>query len=67
MRWGTSHFESRVAAIRYYRPYGYDDVGAAVDRKLAEGEIHIGKPETKPGQRVWLDTKEGRYFMEDDQ
>jgi len=50
--YGTSHFVSRGAAIRYYRDYGYDDTAAAVDRKIREGEIHIGKPALKPGQRL---------------
>lgn len=40
---GTEYFVSRMAAIQYYRAYHYteDDV----DRKLRDGEIHIGKPD----------------------
>lgn len=44
---GTSHFKSREAAMRYYRDYGYKDLGHAVDRKLADGEIHLGPPALK--------------------
>ena len=64
MIYGTSHFASKLDAYVYYKPYGYDDVRTAVDRKLAEGEIHIGKPEAKPGERVLLNVQEGRYFIE---
>jgi len=49
---GTSYFFSRAAAIRYYKDYHYDDTAAAVDRKLREGEIHIGKPPLKAGERL---------------
>lgn len=55
---GTSHFISRAAAIRYYRPYGTD--AAEVDRKLADGEIHIGKPEGTAS----IIPGEGRYRVE---
>jgi hypothetical protein len=50
-RWGTSHFVSRRAAVRYYSDYE-DDAEHAVERKLAAGEIHIGPPDLKPGQRL---------------
>ena len=61
-RWGTSHFESIAAAEKYYRCYGVtkDNVG----RKIAEGEIHIGKPETKDGQHLGLD-EDRRYWIEE--
>jgi len=39
---GTSYFINLQAAYRYYAPYG--DSRAAVDRKIAEGQIHIGRP-----------------------
>jgi hypothetical protein len=50
--YGTSHFTSRSAAVRYYKGYGYDDVKAAVAAKIKDGEIHIGKPPLKAGQRL---------------
>lgn len=60
-RFGTSYFITKSAAIRYYRPYGYDDPKAAVERKLREGEIHIGRPPLKAGQRAQIISGEGRY------
>lgn len=59
--WGTSHFVSLAAAIRYYRPYGYD--ASDVRAKLASGEIHLGEPSAQPSSRVILDNREGRYFI----
>lgn len=61
MKTGTCYFPSYGAAMRYYRPYveiegpyhGHavrtQATRALVDRKLNEGEIHIGKPPHKPG------------------
>lgn len=63
--WGTSYFVSRSAAERYYKPYGYVDVVEAVTRKLAEGEIHIGKPELKPGQKLVTVDDGTRYAIEE--
>lgn len=65
MEYGTSHFESKQAAVKYYSPYHYADVVDAVDRKIAEGEIHIGAPTVKPGEHLYLNHREGRYFIED--
>jgi hypothetical protein len=62
-RYGTSHFISREAAEKYYTPYGYDDVKKTVERKLAEGEIHIGEPAPREGWRVSIIPDEGRYEM----
>ena len=64
VRHGTSHFMSRDAAIRYYRPYHYPDTALAVDRKLREGEIHIGQPTAKPGESVKVDI-DGRYWIDE--
>lgn len=95
--WGTSHFESRTAAIAYYRPYLGDSevtlakvravyngqtglrwkdsrdylasrrkddaTEKAVAAKLAAGEIHIGPPTLKPGQKLSLHREERRYFI----
>lgn len=65
MIYGTSHFESYSAALKYYKPYGYDNL--AINRKISEGEIHIGKPQSKPGEKVLLNHSEGRYFIEEKQ
>lgn len=65
MRYGTSYFTSRRAAERYYSGPVWDDPKDVVTRKLAEGEIHIGKPPLKPGQRLSVIPSEGRYQIED--
>lgn len=59
---GTSHFYNKEAAYFYYRAYGFDK--KAVDAKLARQEIHIGRPTVKEGERVHLNEKEMRYFIE---
>jgi hypothetical protein len=63
MRIGTSHFISYKAAIKYYKDYHYEDTKAAVDRKLAEGEIHIGPPRIRPGELLTVND-EARYIIE---
>ncbi len=61
MTYGTSHFTTRSAAIRYYKDYG--DNAQDVDRKIAEGLIHIGKPVLKAGQRLTLIDGGKRYAI----
>jgi hypothetical protein len=58
---GTSAFVSKAAAIRYYRPYGFN--AKDVQAKLDHAEIFIGKPPHNPenGERVILLGDEGRY------
>jgi hypothetical protein len=60
---GTSHFTSQRAAERYYAEYGYADVKAAVQHKLAEGEIHVGPPVLKAGQTLSLIDDGARYAI----
>lgn len=62
MRYGTSYFVSKAAAVRYYRDYGDD--ARSVDRKLAEGLIHIGKPPIRPGDRLSVIDSGTRYEIE---
>lgn len=68
---GTAYFPTRVAAAEYYEPYNPDlkfkDLFALIDRKIKDGEIHIGRPDTKLGERVRLvDEKPGRrYYIEE--
>jgi hypothetical protein len=56
---GTSHFESRFHAIRYYS-YGF--TAKQVDEKLEAEEITIGRPTLKPGERLEVNG-EGRYVI----
>lgn len=60
---GTSHFPSEQAAVRYYSAYE-SDPRKAVLTKLKEGSIFIGRPKAKPGQKVYLNQEEERYFIE---
>jgi hypothetical protein len=63
LRYGTSYFTSTPAAFRYYKRHGgfSKDI---VERKFACGEIHIGKPPLKAGQRLVLIDKGIRYAIE---
>lgn len=60
---GTSHYRSLQAAISYYLNYGYtrDDVAD----KVVSGEITIGEPKLKPGQRLVLLDNRARYGIEE--
>lgn len=51
MTWGTSYFRSRRAAEAYYGQT-HGDPKETVTTKLAEREIHIGRPPLKPGERL---------------
>lgn len=63
---GTSHFVSWLAACDYYRDYGFDSDD--VNRKIAEGEIHIGKPEEiSINERLTIIDGGKRYAIESDQ
>lgn len=69
IRIGTSHFETLYAARRYYRDYDPSlspkELNKWVADKLNAGEIHIGAPEVKPGQRLSIIAGEGRYQIEE--
>ena len=61
MRVGTSHFVSVRAANLYYLHFGYNS--SDVLKKITEGEIHIGKPDLKSGQRLEIiDSATGRRW-----
>ena len=62
---GTSYFVSLAKAVQYYRDYGESD--ATVQRKVANGEIHIGKPPlAADGSERWVLIDNGtRYAIED--
>jgi len=61
--WGTGYFVSKAAAITYYQPYGYDDVVEAVNRKIAEHEIHIGPPPLEDGETLLIIDNGTRYAI----
>jgi len=80
-RVGTSHFVSRDAAYDYYAQYEVGSytssihggktrndaaLSALLDNKIADGEIHIGAPVVRDGERLLVDRSEGRYFIESD-
>ena len=57
---GTSYFVSKKAAIHYYSHW--EDADDIVDYKLSIGELFIGEPPIKPGERlVVIDS--GRYAI----
>lgn len=66
---GTSHFVDLIAARRYYadqEPVGRgsrEHVAKLVAEKLNAGEIHLGKPATKPGETISIIPGEGRYAI----
>lgn len=64
-RIGTSHFVSFQTAVRYYRPYGYENTVETVKRKILEGEIHIGKPPLAPGEKLVILDNGTRYGIEE--
>ncbi len=61
MMYGTSHFVSLPAAVRDYADYGSDR--AQVEQKIAEGQIHIGPPAVKPGERLITIDAGSRYAL----
>ena len=63
-RIGTPYFESYGAALRYYKSYHYGDNKKAVDYKIEQKEIYIGKPAVKPGEKLLIDKQERRYIIE---
>jgi hypothetical protein len=67
-RIGTSYFVSDLAAVEYYRAYENGNTiraAISVGRKLESGQIHIGKPELKPGQKLSLIDNGTRYMIEE--
>lgn len=62
MKIGTSYFTSKPAAVLYY---AYENATEAdIDRKVAEGLIHIGKPPLKPGELLSTIDNHARYATE---
>jgi len=77
MKTGTEYFPSYGAAMRYYRPCVGDilqqakgttlteAVRQAVNARLNEGAIHIGKPPLKPGETLTIE--DNRYHITETQ
>lgn len=65
MTYGTSYFVSHAAAVRYYRATEGKDAAGAVERKLAEGQIHLGKPDLKPGEVLTVIDNGTRYAIKE--
>lgn len=64
MRLGTGYFVDFAAARRYYQRQGEPDPDLAT--KHREGLIHIGqRPKGLPGDRIYLDPREGRWIIDD--
>lgn len=67
-RFGTSHFVSHAHAVSYYRPYApdlnYRERRAWIESKVRDGEIHIGRPECKPGESIVTIDDGTRYAIE---
>lgn len=57
---GTAYFQSWGKAVRYYADYGFTETD--VNRKIEQGEIYIGKPETKANEELFV--REGRYHIQ---
>ena len=58
-RFGTCHFVSRDAALKYYATYG--QTSADVDGSIRQGNIAIGPPDLKPGFALAGVNEDGRY------
>lgn len=67
-RFGTSHFVSFTKACDYYRDYDPSLTPAELERrvrtKIDEGEIHLGKPALKTGERLLVIDGGARYAIE---
>ena len=65
IKMGTCHFESEQSAVDYYysQCYDRDTVGRDVMEKIRKGEIKIGPPKIKDGERLEILNGEGRYAI----
>lgn len=61
MTTGTHHFVSALRAGEYYAHQGFSPSDVA--QKIQDGEIAIGPPQIKNGQKLLIDKDEGRYFI----
>ena len=66
---GTSHFVNFTKACDYYKGQGYDELSVSelerfVRAKIEDGEIDLGKPDVKVGERLLLIDDGTRYAVE---
>jgi hypothetical protein len=66
---GTCHFVNFTKACDYYRDQGNDELTPAqleklVREKIDEGEVVLGPPDLKPGQKMLLIDNNTRYGIE---
>jgi hypothetical protein len=67
---GTAHFVNFTKACDYYREQGYwESTPAELERivraKIADGEIHLGKPDVPVNGRLLLVDSNTRYAIEE--
>ena len=60
---GTNHFISLYHAYKYYRTQQVDSI--QVNEKIKNGEIKIGRPDTRPDERIVLLDENCRYGIND--
>jgi len=58
---GTHYFLSFLSAVRYYKPYGFDE--ADIQGKLNAGEIKIGNPPIRQGQKLVMIDRATRWAI----
>jgi hypothetical protein len=66
MKIGTSYFRNKYHALRYYVNQSPAITIVDIERMIADGEIHTGKPPLKPGQRLMLIDDNTRYAILED-
>ena len=63
-RWGTGYFTSKEAAVSYFSMQNIDQQG--VEDKLRRGEIRVGYPPLKAGQRAVVIDDGKRFAIEEE-
>lgn len=58
----SCYFESKAAAMKYYRLYNED--AGDVEGKINRGEVKIGKPPLTRGQELLINKETRRYIIQ---
>lgn len=58
----SCYFESKAAAVEYYRLHNEDTKD--VEDKINRGEVKIGKPPLKRGQELFINKETRRYIIQ---